>query len=397
MINNSLNKVAVIAPHDRMNYGDFLFALMLDYALSKEAGKSLKLKKYSLVEADYSHLGAYPSSSYRSLHKAVKNDTVTSIIVGGGQVLGGKWFLLYSYINPLVYFLTFKMRFYKSSIYTSLVRRFLGGKSEYPFSINKNDFKPRIVKSIYNSVGTGALTTECYRRLKEADYISVRDNRSLNVLESKLDRVIYLVPDSAIILSDVYAEVDWELKVRRVFKISEKPYVFFQLSLHKYGNNLNVIILELENILKNTLLSIVLCPIGTAEGHNDDVILKRINNHFTGNERVRYIDSPSIEEIIFLIKQSDCYIGTSLHGIITAMSYCVPYIGLNPTQKKIVSYLETWSIQPLREVYSTDNFCDQLITIINSPLFEKQILDNTKLQKELYYQSINRIYSTIVN
>lgn len=384
-------KITVFAPHDRINYGDFLFAIMLDYSLGK-SGIKTPLGKHSIISADYSEIGAYKTKSYIDLKKSINKNELTTIIVGGGQSLSGTWVTIYSYISPIAHFLTFKLRLYKLKFYHTLIKKILGARSEFPYNINKNDFPNKNLKVIYNSIGCSHLSLDGIERLKKADYISVRDLRSYNSLNKSINN-IYLVPDSAIILSDVYP-----LNSLRVNGLPKKSdYIFFQLSLHKYGSDLKPILEELNKILKNTELNIALCPIGTAPGHNDDVILQKIKSYFNNNNRVEYIDRPSISKIAQLIGESRCYIGTSLHGVITAMSYGIPYIALNPSQLKVQSYLETWSIEELKVVSDTNNFFAPLVSILQKEeTIKVGIFENTKIQKLKYYESAERISKIIV-
>ena len=46
---------------------------------------------------------------------------------------------------------------------------------------------------------------------------------------------------------------------------------------------------------------------------------------------------------MYLIANSKAYIGTSLHGAITSMSYAVPHVGL--IVEKLDAYLHTWGVE----------------------------------------------------
>ena len=45
-----------------------------------------------------------------------------------------------------------------------------------------------------------------------------------------------------------------------------------------------------------------------------------------------------------IIKNSQCYCGTSLHGLITSMAFHVPRVGLMPTHRKQINYMATWDL-----------------------------------------------------
>lgn len=83
-----------------------------------------------------------------------------------------------------------------------------------------------------------------------------------------------------------------------------------------------------------------MCPIGTALGHEDDVALEVIYKQIDDKDVV-LVKSPTIWDIMSLIKNARLYVGTSLHGVITAMSFGIPFVGVEV--KKIRTYLETWT------------------------------------------------------
>ncbi len=387
---SKLQKIGVIAPQDRFNYGDLLFAIVLDFCFKKKIGKDFELDKYSIVDADFTKKGGFKSKSYKTMVKDIESEKIESLIVGGGESLGGTWSVIFSYINSFFYFITYTCRFYKIPNYSRFAMRLLGGKSENPFNINKNDFNNKNLKVLYNSVGCSYLTQEGYSFLKLADYIAVRDQRSYDSIY-KYEEKIFLVPDCAIVLSDVYKET--------IFEKSDVlgDFVFIQLSPYKIDNQYKEIASQINEIMISyPNISIVLCPIGTAAGHKDHLALRKIKNtFFKTNEKVILIENPTIKEIINLIKDSQCYIGTSLHGMITAMSYGVPYIVLNNKQKKIDSYLATWSVNDLKEITNYNKIKSVLDRIIHNDELKNEINNQTIKQKQLYYESFDRIYSIV--
>ena len=67
-----MKKIAIFGPHDRFNYGDFLFPLMLKYALKKKyLINDSQIEYYSIVKADFSKNGAYSSKSYKELKRNI--------------------------------------------------------------------------------------------------------------------------------------------------------------------------------------------------------------------------------------------------------------------------------------------------------------------------------------
>ncbi|SDE87398.1 polysaccharide pyruvyl transferase family protein [Epilithonimonas hungarica] len=388
------SKIAIFGPHDRMNYGDLLFALMLDFAFSKKIGKQIKLNKYSIVKSDLTHKGAFESKSYKELVADIDYGKIDVIIVAGGESLGATWARLYSFINPIYSLIYERTPFATSKYIYPIIKKMLGAKSEYPFLINKKDFKKEI-KVLYNSVG-GLKYVISEERIKEADYFAIRDSEGYSQMQGKFTK-LYVYPDSAIIMSDVIRKnyLETALKDQKLFF---NNYVFFQISKFKIQNDLDQTVFELLKILNNSNYNIVLCPIGTAKGHEDHVILQQIYERIgQENNRVTIVSNPNVESIMGLIAFSSFYIGTSLHGVITAMSFGVKYIGLNPEQTKLYNYIKTWSgLDADMLMAKTGDFYDCFVTVDALDNILDQITQATQIQKQKYYESVDNLIAKLL-
>src|SRR5690606_17406017 len=215
-----------------------------------------------------------------------------------------------------------------------------------------------------NSVGGGvSLDENQLKNVNSSDYIAVRDKRSFDFLRERVSKEVFMVPDSAIILSDVFPK-EKITKSKEVLNLhtKEEKYIFFQVSKARVKNNIDSIVKELEDLSTKSLHKILLCPIGTALGHEDHVVLKQIFDKL--NCKKVFIEKPSIHDILFLIIHAELYVGSSLHGAISAMSYGVPYLTLDKRQTKIKSYLESWSIGELSNMYEIDDFSKKALKLI---------------------------------
>ena len=393
-----MKKLALFGPHDRFNYGDLLFAIMLEYGLNKIKPNYFRFKKYSLVDADFTSKGGFKTHKYSVLKNDINNGEVDALIVAGGESLRADWNGLYSFINP-IYFKIFRHpRISKSLKKDIYIQKLLGGKSENPFLINKSDFK-KDFKIIYNAVGGGHnMELPKVQRLKVAHYISFREKASTDFIKEQLPaKTVNLCPDSAVIMSDVYPKESFldgkNIRPEVLHILKNDSYIYFQLSKYKNSNKLKEAVEQLQNLAVVHHLKIVLCPIGTAKGHEDHEPLQYIHSKLK-NESI-YIDTPTVEEIMALIAYSKLYIGNSLHGIITAMSYNLPYVGLNSTQQKIVRYLEAWGIDELNKMQEVDNFLIKSQDILNNDTLSDKIKTQTDLQKTQYYQALEEIIKAI--
>ncbi len=395
-------KVALFGPHDRFNYGDFLFPLMVEYAFEKVCPDKFQFTKYALVNSDFTSLGAYKSKSYRRLVSNINANKEDVLIVAGGECIGATWHTLFRYINSLFFeWSNIDNRVFRKLKQYQIARRWLGGKSEYPYCVNKTDFK-RSFLLLFNSVGAAYGINELNKKaLKKADYIAFREQISVN--HSKENNIQgHLVPDSAIILSDVYPLANLEQRVLKDSVIirnlirSRDSYLYFQIGYYYIEDKLNEIVDALLLLSREFKLKVVLCPIGIANSHEDHRALELISQKANSNDFI-LVKSPSIQEIMLLIAKSKLYIGTSLHGLITAMSYGVPYLGLNRDTIKLRSYLDTWSCDELNMISDVNDFFDQAHNILLSKQdYYKLIIEKTKEQKQLYYDSVKRMIDIIL-
>lgn len=378
---NITQKIAVFGPHDRMNYGDFLFPLMLEYAFSKELETDITLKKYSLVKSDFRSYGAFKSKNYLTLRKDINADKINLVIVAGGECLSANWSNLYSYINSIYHYFIKKEFFRKNRYLRNIPKYLYRGYSDNPFIIDPTKYDNK-VKVIYNAVGGGNyLNEKQLSTINKSTICGLREIVSFSHVQKKVKNAI-LVPDSAIIISDVFTNFCNK-------KITNRSYIFFQLSNYKYQNRMKDICKQLSDILNNTNLDIILCPVGTAKGHEDHIILQKIEMELNNDRVIFYSNQPKLNEIAQLIANATIYIGTSLHGIITSMSYGVPYIALNPDQEKVVAYLETWSIDELKKVSNTCEFYADFKKLGSLENLSKEILQKTKTQKQQYYSFVS--------
>jgi len=391
-------KITIFGPHDRFNYGDLLFAIMLEYGLNKISPNTFDFTKSSLVEADFTEKGGFKTFSYKRLKKDINSRNIDTVIVAGGECLRADWNGLYSFINP-IYFKIFRHPkipvFFKKNKW---VKFFLGGISDNPFLINKSDFEQNI-NVIYNSVGGGNnLSEKMLKKLNEANYLSFRESKSFQFVKENLaEKEVFLVPDSAIIMDDVYPKTDFlssEKIPSEIKEILKKQYIFFQISKYKNDNKLGEIAQQLKSLAETKGVKIILCPIGTAKGHEDHIPLQQI--HQSIKEHSILIKDVSIEIIMALIAYSQLYIGNSLHGIITAMSYKLPYIALNKKQIKIIYYMDSWAIDNLKEVQNIDDFLEKAQFCLENETLSSQINEKTIQQKDLYYSSLKRISNIIL-
>lgn len=389
-------ELKILGAFDRFNYGDLLFPLMVKYGLDKCSPGTFSYKYYSLAGGDYVSVGSIKSMNYKQLVRDIKRttDAPNNIIVAGGECISASWDVLYGFISPAFYKLMQKKTFNKFLKKVKYSQRALGGVSDYPFCIDKSDFRST-VRVLYNSVGGTHIETPCFSRLNNCDYLAVRENITSAVLSEK-NIAHEVFPDSAILLSDMFPlsglQHNTELRddIRRLIR---EKYIFFQISKYYHEEKLDVVAEQLSMISKENGFSIVLCPIGTAAGHEDHIPLSYLKEKLGGINH--FIDTPNVFEIMALIANAKLYIGTSLHGVITSMSYGIPYIGLNTRIDKLKGYLSTWGHKGLQQMGDVDKFYENAESAI--PVSRDGLTENADFQKKLYYRSLYNMLSILTS
>src|SRR5690606_35482791 len=160
--------------------------------------------------------------------------------------------------------------------------------------------------------------------------------------------VAELVPDSALIMSDIFpkeflSKRDWLSRVRSCNGFNVKDYISFQgakslLFDHKKISE------QLVRIAMEDGCSVLLVPIGRATGHEDHIVLEKV--YFELEKKgvsCAIQDSEHVLDIMASIAFSKLYVGTSLHGAVTAYLFGSPVVGLMTNKvHKLGAYLDTW-------------------------------------------------------
>ncbi len=81
------------------------------------------------------------------------------------------------------------------------------------------------------------------------------------------------------------------------------------------------------------------------------------------------INQPNIFDIMWLIKHSQMYIGSSLHGTITAMSFGVPYVGYGA--RKLKAYIEQWTDSNIKLFSQKNSLSETSINVYKSSFIDR--------------------------
>jgi len=391
----------VVGAFDRYNYGDLLFPVVIEAAL-KTRIENIEIVFCSPLGKDYTELGSVKSISYKQMFEQVKENDL--VMVAGGGVLSALWFETFIYLySPLkATLLKIARRLLPSPIFNML----LSSPSRFPYVFDSDDFGCN-VSVFYNAVGGTTIEQlslkqqkELFSILNKASYLAVRDNATQAHLSTQNDISLKVkkVPDSVAILSDIYPlEVLRDSycsdDVNEWIKRYQKNYFCIQIGKNYLDGKAQVVADALMKVYRKQKMPIVLLPIGTATGHEDDVALKAIEVLLDKEIEYFYLDNINLYNTMALIGSCAVFAGTSLHGAITSMSYAVPHFTLTSRVKKLANYVATWDVKTIHNEIAFEDIADAVL--------DAKHLDTTtlnmnadKLKKEVY-QHFDTMTSTM--
>lgn len=347
-------RLCVFGAFDRFNYGDLLFPLVLERGL-KNASFEKQWEYYGLIASDLSRAGGKPTESISRFLLSSTNEAPRTLIIAGGEVLDASWTTVTSYLLPKAAEVLIRgtRKLLGERITDGLSRRYLGLNYSRPFVIAPDQSDGQMLV-LYNAVGGSGILKMMpsekellARELNKASYISVRDRATKEqILSLGIDKEVYLAPDSGILISDIfqaYAEEQvYSAHIPNILE-TEQPYLCFQCSRRFANGREQEIAEQLISVCRKQKLRILLLSIGLATGHEDDVAVNRIGRVIGDRMPVLIPDITHIRQIAYYISKSALFMGTSLHGVITAISYGVPYVGFAADVSKLHCFLETWT------------------------------------------------------
>ncbi|WP_240660439.1 polysaccharide pyruvyl transferase family protein [Serratia marcescens] len=350
---------------DRYNYGDNLMPILLEMYFQKKHGDKVKDLDFvfsSIRNSDLRNYDCKQTTAMRNLLNVPKNSTVLLV---GGEILGADVGILYIHVqeNPVVVRFLRMLRRVSPSALTFLAKLKYDAVWQFPYIPQKESFANDI-NIVYNTVGAVPNKTQL-EKIKQADYISVRDERTYKGL-SEIGKV-KLVPDSVLMMSKVVDMEFLELKVRSEIKdlLKERNFITVQACPYKVRFSAKQMADELHLVKNEHGVDTILLPIGYASGHDDAIFLDKVNA-LSGNNLV-LLNELNVWEIMYVIAKSIAFYGTSLHGVITAMSFKTPHFCINGDITKLVSFLETWSVYPYNKPLSIEQISPTVKNAIGGP------------------------------
>ncbi len=371
--------LALLGAIDRINYGDLLFPVLLKQALGDGIKTEFDLHAFALVASDLRAYGALQSRPIRDLFDARIVPSGSRVIVVGGEVLCCDWSAAHFYLNG---YFTPTQRAIRRILGPESLNRWLAkayhSPSAVPFVPSERHF-PKGVKVAYNAVGGANLAGHAdllkpvSTALLESSFVSVRDHltRSLLVDASRRTLNPLVTPDSAMLMSEYFKleELD-ELVTGETKQLLRRygkgHYLCIQVKESLGKEHIATIAAQLDESYREHRLPAVLLPIGKAFGHSDHIVLEKIGAAATTPAIIP--TNVQLFDVMGLIANAAAFLGTSLHGAITAVSFGVPHFALSGRDLKIPAFLDSWDIPVQRSIGNFEQLAHYVTKALNIPI-----------------------------
>lgn len=387
-------KIALVAANDRNNYGDILLPILIEEYAKQNGLNEIEFSYYSTTNSNMTSIGG-------GITKPI-NDIPDSamIIVAGGEVLGNDFIdtLIYQQNNNVVVFILKALKKVCYQFGENICRKIIKSNNYMPWYIIPNNKEQKV---IYNAVGgtnlqvlTKSQMDHLGKVIKSSSLFSVRDINTKKLIESELGLSVQLLPDTAVIMSKLFPRVHLKAFVsQEILKMTERLDKYYVLQVNEYEGMTRKPILQeaIKEIYNKTKVKCFLLPIGRAKGHSDQKPLTKI---YLDNKKITtLICNNTIYDTMYIISGAECFLGTSLHGNITAYSYNVPHSSLTSENHKTAKFINTWKTSETCTVTSVE----EIVEFVNNSIEKKNhVPDSTILQNQVinyFNEMFNIIFS----
>lgn len=304
-------RIAHIGAFNFKNLGDLLFADVLGRQLRKRLGE-VEIELFSPLGGTLPVLNEtiFPITSLEERHQ---NNSFDAFVVGGGDLIHFQKIIAHvdSYgSGPVIY----------DVLHMWVIPSLLSWKYNVPL--------------LWNAPGAPLHFEQFQREIardlcRQATYVSVRDDCAAKELFAVgLDSSeLVVVPDSVLSISNLFSQDELDDCFNSsALTLDPGGYVFFQCNMSFTDDELICCAEQLKRLKSVYGLDILLQPIGY--GIDDCKALRRLDELSLGAFHLSRLPFNQYE-ILSLLANCACYIGSSLHGCIIANSFSKPNILIN--------------------------------------------------------------------
>lgn len=312
--------IGIFGTFDVKNYGDLLFPIVAKHHL-KDSDINLVTVSPTNISTGWDD-ALTPVSIVDVVRSNLKLD---GILIGGGNIIHNRPAGIVDYKGDGIEHWAYASLWMGATL--------LGCIRDVPIAWNS----PGVPASFGQDRSSYMLRT-----LQVADYVSVRDRSSLEMISAANMDDLSIVPDTALDISQVWRRRGLTKCFRDVLarqgELHDRQFVAIHVKERSVDTSLPELAKKIDDFSEATGLTPILIAIGPC--HDDDRIARGIRRYLK-KDSVDLSNPHGLREIAAAIACSRMYIGASMHGYITSMSYGNPslIIGM-PVLPKMSGLLE---------------------------------------------------------
>lgn len=342
--------IGIFGTSDVENYGDLLYPPIFEHLLQR-SGLSVPTRVFAFLPAPAPAGAGYATHSISSLLHAPER-VVDALCIGGGDILRTDFRTMASHYAPQFARLPEHRPYWwlrrkvsgNRGLAKGFISRFMNFEAVGPLVLNAATHV-NASPMAYWSCGVPfefkpAEQSALRAALDGAAYIYVRDSASA----AKLHRAgvkgpVHVAPDAVVTLSDRHDMKRVKAMGKRIFAdhgidVTRRILGFQAVALK--GEAVAKVASHLLRHVQDTGDEVALIPIGHCHGDEDPLAeLARACGGAAKLVSVRQVD-----EIMAGIVACDAFVGTSLHGNITAFSYGIPHLAGPLPVDKLQGFIE---------------------------------------------------------
>lgn len=350
----TISKIHIVAAFDRFNYGDILFAHISRHVLAR-AFPQAAIDYYAAHGGDLRDVGGVDARPVKALAGTAGPGSL--IWIAGGEVLTSRWYTMYEHHLSIGMARNMKRarKYFGSEAVDRACRTWAGIANRLPWVLDPAIFRgrPPVVYNSVGGVGVGAMDGPAVDWLREglaaAHWLSVRDRRSQAAVGAVLGAPPPLVPDSAVLMAELIPADDLAAARGRTLQAmglaADAPYICVQCGINYLQQSDAELAAAIAAVHERHGLPVVLFAIGRAAGHEDQMVARRLASQLAGQSWLHVApETMSMWDIMALVAGTACYVGTSLHGYITAFAFGRPRVGLSEKVTKQIAFRDDWDL-----------------------------------------------------
>ena len=373
--------IAISGAFERDNFGDLLFGIVTEKLLHPMPVVRVGLHSRSLEE-----FGSPSVYSTRALTQFAKAHPPTAFLCVGGELFmadpqNGMRFNT----PPDLYQAYMRLLPPNRRRYTEMASGRASGLAYVPWS-DLNFHFPQEIPILLNSCGGSsladdpALTSQVLSYLSDVNFLSVRDQRTLDSLQNQ-DRC-RLAPDVVTLIDETCNEEVSAAKhdLLKENDLLSQPYLIFQAK-DRYLNEPSSAAQAICSVANKYRLNVVFQPAGLASGHDSFEAMEQlgvlVNNGLVNT--TSYVQrNRNVFCQVAALANASLVIASSLHCRIIAAAYAVPRVTIS--NGKVAAYINTWESDLGMKTYALADIPKAVDTALSFPHDVWNMLRNTQVE-----------------